>query len=72
MIRAVRFLVLSPLMTVDAKNSEFVMIPAGSIIETTDDLTEPGFHRVRHHGQDLLAFTKDIRERTEKVSLAVA
>ena len=72
MIRAVRFQVLSPLMTVDAMKSEFVMISAGSIIETTDDLTGPGFHRVRHHSQDLLAFTRDIRERTQKVSLAVA
>ena len=72
MIRVVRFYVLSPLLTVDAKKSEFVMISAGSIIETTDDLTEPGFHRVRHRGQDLLAFTRDIQERTEKVSVAAA
>ena len=72
MIRSVRFQVLSPLLTVDAKNSEFVMISAGSIIETTDELTEPGSHRLRHRGQDLLAFTRDNRETTEKVSLAVA
>jgi hypothetical protein len=72
MSRVVRLQVLSPLLTVDAKKSEFVMISAGSIIETIDGLTEPGFHRVRYRGQDLLAFTRDIRERTEEVSLAVA
>jgi hypothetical protein len=71
MIRAVRFRVLFPFLAVDAQKSKFVLISAGSIIETTDDLEEPGFHRVRDHGQDLMAFTRDIRKKTEQVYSAV-
>ena len=47
----------------------FVTIPAGSIIESSDDLVEPGLHRVRFDGKDLLVFTRDIFERTERVKM---
>lgn len=47
----------------------FITIPAGSIIESSDDLIEPGLHRVRFDGNDLLVFTRDIRERTERVKI---
>jgi hypothetical protein len=63
--------VISSLLAVDA-TADFVTIPASSVIETTDDLSEPGFHRVRFDGQELLAFSRDIQERTEQVSSARA
>lgn len=44
---------------------KFVTIPAGAMIETSDDLVEPGFIRLTFEGNHLLAFTRDIRERTE-------
>jgi len=46
----------------------FVTIPAGSMIDTSGDLAGPGLHHVLFHGQDLLAFTRDIRERTNLVT----
>jgi hypothetical protein len=63
--------VVSPLLALNAGKSKLVEIPVGSTIDTlvelshTDDLVELGFHRVRYEGQELLAFTKHIRERTE-------
>ena len=51
-------------------NHSFVTIPTGSMIETSDDLAEPGLRWVTFEGKDLLAFTRDIRERTEKVKTA--
>ena len=46
-------------------NHKFVTIPAGAMIEISDGLVEPGFIQLRFEGNDLLAFTRDIRERTE-------
>ena len=43
---------------------KFVTIPAGATIQTSDDLVEPGLHRVMFDGRTLLAFTRDIQERT--------
>jgi hypothetical protein len=68
--------VLSPLLTLTAEPSEFVMIPVESVVDVLvdlsrpDDLAEPGFHRVRWNGQDFRAFTRDIRERTKPVTEA--
>jgi len=53
-------------------NHSFVTIPAGAMIDTSDDVAEPGMRRVTFNGKDLLAFTIDIRERTEKVKTATA
>lgn len=47
---------------------DLVTIPAGAMIETSDDLTETGLHRVAFDGKDLLAFTRDIRERTQELN----
>jgi hypothetical protein len=68
MNETVHLLVMSPLLTVDAKRSKFVVIPAGSIVNTSDDFPGPGFHPVVYDGQNLLAFTRDLRERTEPCS----
>jgi len=46
---------------------KFVTIPAGATIQTFDDLLEPGLHRVMFDGRKLLAFTRDIQERTAQV-----
>lgn len=46
---------------------KFVTIPAGATIQTSDDLVEPGLHRVMFDGRTLLAFTRDIQERTAQV-----
>ncbi|HUJ51813.1 MAG TPA: hypothetical protein VLW25_16505 [Bryobacteraceae bacterium] len=48
---------------------KFVTIPSGATIETSDDLVEPGFIRLTFEGNHLLAFTRDIRERTETLPL---
>jgi hypothetical protein len=61
---------MSPLLTVDSKGSKFVVIPAGSVVNTSKDFPGPGFHPVVYNGQNLLAFTRDIRERTEQVFLS--
>ena len=61
--------VMSPLLAVDA-TADYVTIPETATIETTDDLGEPGFHRVRYLGESLLVFTRDIQERTQRVSRA--
>src|SRR5215469_3411263 len=65
--------VLSQLLTLSAEPSEFVTIPAESVVDVLvdlsrpDDLVEPGFHRVRWNSQELRAFSRVIRERTEPV-----
>ncbi len=46
---------------------KFVTIPAGATIQTSDDLVEPGLHQVTFDGRALLAFTRDIQERTAHV-----
>jgi hypothetical protein len=70
MTQGVHLHVVAPFLAVDAKSLEFMTITPGSIIETTDDLTEPGLHRVRWYRQTLLVFTRDIQERTKELSAA--
>ena len=49
-------------------NHKFVDIPAGSMIEMpSEDLKEPGLRTFTFDGQELLAFTRDITERTQRV-----
>ena len=66
-----RFHVTSEILAVTAHPADhrFVEIPGGSVIETSDDLLEPGFHHITFNGKDLLAFARDIRERTEPVEV---
>jgi len=62
----VRLRVTEPFLTVTpTTNSSFVTLPQGTVIETSDDLARPGLHPIKLDDQDLLAFTRDIRERTE-------
>ena len=61
--------VTSPIITVASKGEhDFVTIPAGSVIETFDDLNDSTeLHPVRFDGRSLLAFKRDIGERTEQI-----
>ena len=52
--------------------SDFVTIPAGAVIETTDDMNTLGLHPVTCEGRELLVFTRDIRERTVRLRTAEA
>ena len=52
--------------------SGFVTIPAGAVIETTDNIINLGLHAVTYEGRELLVFTRDIRERTVRSSTAEA
>lgn len=74
MANAVRLHVISEILAVpmQVEKHSFITIPAGSVIETSDDLVEPGFRPVMFDGRDLLAFTRDIRERTEQVGRIVS
>ena len=70
MSTAVRLHVRSPILAVTSEHTRhrFVDIPAGSMIELAFvDVSEPGLRAVIFDGQELLAFTRDIRERTEKI-----
>jgi hypothetical protein len=53
-------------------SSDFVTIPAGAVIETTDNMNTLGLHPVTYEGRELLVFTRDIRERTVRLFSAEA
>ena len=63
----VRLRVVSPILAF--KTHGFETIPVDSIIETLDDLEQPGLHSVKVGDQELFAFTRDINERSERVAL---
>jgi hypothetical protein len=44
-----------------------IVIQAGTIIETCDGLLTSDLRGIRFDGKDLMAFAKDICERTERV-----
>ena len=64
-----RYRVCSPFLAVrPSPNKErFVTLPVGAVIETSEDLLEPGLGSVIVNGDNLLAFHRDIVERTEPV-----
>jgi hypothetical protein len=64
--------VQSEILAVTATEQRFVTIPAGAVIETSGDLVEPGLHHITYDGQDLLAFARDIRERTRLITTVPA
>jgi len=75
MSTAVRLHVTLPILAITPEHTshKFVDIPAGSMIEIpSEDLIEPGLRAVSFDGKELLAFTRDIRERTERVEAAMA
>ena len=58
---------MSPLLAL-AATADYVTIPESAVIETADDLSEPGFRQVQYEGESLLAFTRDVQERTQRIS----
>lgn len=50
----------------------FVTIPVGAVIETAADLENPGLVTVTLSGESLLAFHRDIMERTEPIDSSLA
>lgn len=69
MASAVRMHVTSDIMAVTVQPTipRFVNIPVGSVIETSNDLLQPGLHPVTFEGRELLAFAQDIQERAHAV-----
>src|SRR5437879_5327047 len=61
----VRRRVVSPMFGI--KNRAFVTIPAGAIIEMSADLDQPGLYSIMLGDEELFAFTRDIKERTERI-----
>jgi hypothetical protein len=61
-----RFRVVSSFLAVQmsAQKERFVTIPVGAIIETSEALQEPGLVTVTINGNPVLAFHRDIIERT--------
>jgi hypothetical protein len=53
-------------------SSDLVVIPAGGVIDTSDNMNTLGPHPVTYDGRELLVFTRDIRERTVRSSSAEA
>lgn len=53
-------------------NPDLVTIPAGAVLETTDNINNLGLHPVTYDGRKLLVFTRDIRERTVRLTSAEA
>ena len=63
---SVRRRLISPiLMTTNARG--YITVPAGTIIETSDKLDEPGLHSIKFRDEELFVFTRDIEELTEPV-----
>ena len=51
-------------------HNNFIRIPTGALIETSDDLAEPGLRHVTLDDKELLVYTRDIRERTQYIETA--
>ena len=64
-----RFRVVSPLLAVHlaSRKERFVTVPTGACIETSAALDEPGLVEITVNGAPLLAFLRDITERTERI-----
>ena len=67
MNQTIHLQVMSPLLAL-AATADYVTIPETAMIETTGNLAEPGFHKVRYEGESLLVFSRDIQERTQRIS----
>jgi hypothetical protein len=63
---SVRYRVVSPILTT-TKEQGFITIPPGSIIETSDNVNEPGLYAIRLADEELFAFARDIQERSERI-----
>jgi hypothetical protein len=64
-----RFRVVSPFpgVHVAVHKERFVTIPVGAEIETSEELQDPGVVTFTLNGYTILAFHRDILERTERI-----
>jgi len=62
-----RYRVVSPFLTVRELNEArgFFTVPAGAIVETAGDPQSTGLIPIRVYGELLLAFSRDVRERSQ-------
>jgi hypothetical protein len=62
-----RYRVLSPILTVRKVTEPrgFFTVPAGAIVETAGELQAPDMVPIRFYGEVLLAFTRDLYERSQ-------
>jgi hypothetical protein len=67
-----RYRVLSPLLTVRKYGEArgFFTVPPGAIVETAGDLQTAGLVPIRVFGELLLAFSRDLHERSQVLQAA--
>jgi hypothetical protein len=68
---AVRYCVIPPFVAFGtSETNSFVTVPIGSIVATRQEMRDPGLVEIRlnDRSEPLLAFTRDIVERTEAVN----
>jgi len=63
----VYFRVVSPFVGTAVESKAFIAIPIGSIIEIRYAIGDPGLVEIRVNDERLLAFRRDIQERTEPI-----
>jgi hypothetical protein len=68
MNQSIHLRVMSPLLAL-AATADYVTIPETAVIETTDDLAEPGFTGYGISVKACWYFTRDIQERTQRISM---
>jgi hypothetical protein len=62
------FRTVSPFLALtESSKPTYLTIPAGTVIETDDELPWRGLVKIKLPGRSLLAFSRDIQERTEQL-----
>jgi hypothetical protein len=66
--------VISPFLAMRESNQSpaFLTVPKGAVLETSDELDQPGLARIKLQDQPLFAFIRDLRESAEPLDGCVA
>ena len=66
--------VISPFLAMRESNLSpaFLTVPKGAVLETSDELDQPGLVRIKLQDQPLFAFIRDLRESAEPLDGCVA
>jgi hypothetical protein len=61
--------VISPFLAMRESNLSlaFFTVPKGAVVETSDELDQPGLVRIKLQDQPLFAFIRDLRESAEPI-----
>lgn len=59
--------ITSPILALTPENSRFVTLDRGTVVELVGNTADPGLRPVVSDGQRLLAFNRDLEERSERV-----